>query len=628
MKRRITALLLAIVLTISLATVAAAASSPFKDVSSEDWYSDYVTRAHAKGLIEGVSSSQFLPGETLTLASTAALAARVYQLYNNGSVTLKNGVGVWYSSYVDFAESKGILKAADYNGRWEQTATRRDFVAMLYRALPVSEYSVINDVDDNMIPDVKVSDAYGPEIYAFYRAGILTGSGESHAFHPESGVTRAEAAAVLVRLFEPAFRSSVTLTAPEPTPAPAPSPKPASASEPTPAPEPTPVPEPTPEPTPEPAPEPTPATTTTAATAASADPAYVPTVYIYDKANEGTYLIQSASSGTVLGAASLVSGGNIYLCSPSSEDVIPFSLVQASGKDWYCFRVQGYNTMSLNQYGTAPKSGSNVTLWSNSGSSSQGWYLRLTSGGYVIHSAYDDSLVLTEKSGNVLLRTYTEGDPHQLWILPLSNASVSVSKTSATTATPTTTTTTTTTTTPASTTTATTTTTTPASTTTTAPAAVASIAKSDLPTTAGAFTDTQMAKIINAVGVQKGDSTKTSMCAAVTLCYINYWKTGVVLHPVDVGGTNAKWFLLGGQGNGFDSDEALISRIKKELDRGAPCILHTFSPTGQHWVLFYRYTGAGDDMSDFWVADPWNGVCKPFADTVYTIHSDRRLVTF
>ncbi len=606
MKRRITALVLALVLTISLATGAAAAGSPFKDVSSEDWYSDYVTRAHAKGLIEGVSSTHFHPGETLSLAATAALAARVYQLYNNGSVTLKNGVGVWYSSYVDYAETRGILKAADYNSRWEQTATRRDFVAILYKTLPASEYTVINNVEDNMIPDVKITDPNGPEIYAFYRAGILTGSGDSHAFYPESGITRAEAAAVLVRLFEPVFRSSVTLTAPEPEPEP----------EPEPAPAPAPAPAPEPEPTPAPAPAPAETTAPSTATTTAAASAYVPAVYVYDHANEGTYLIQSASSGTVLGAATLVSGANIYLCSPSSEDVIPVSLVQAPGKDWYCFRVNGYNTMSLNQYGTAPKNGANVTLWSNSGSSSQGWYFRLTSGGYVIHSAYDDSLVLTEKNGNVLLRTYTEGDPHQLWILPLSSAKVSISKTSATTtmATPTST--------------GTTTSTSTSTTTTTAPATVASIAKSNLPTTAGAFTDTQMARIINAVGVQKGDSTKTSMCAAVTLCYINYWKTGVVLHPVDVGGTNAKWFLLGGQGNGFDSDQAVIARIKKELDRGAPCILHCFSPTGQHWVLFYRYTGAGDDMSDFWVADPWNGVCKPFADTVYTIHSDRRLVTF
>ena len=64
---------------------------------------------------------------------------------------------------------------------------------------------------DNAIPDVKTTDKFAPEIYEFYRAGILTGSDVKGAFHADSTIKRSEAAAILLRMFEEAARKSIAL---------------------------------------------------------------------------------------------------------------------------------------------------------------------------------------------------------------------------------------------------------------------------------------------------------------------------------------------------------------------------------------------------------------------------------
>lgn len=54
-------------------------------------------------------------------------------------------------------------------------------------------------------------DAYSAEIYAFYRAGILTGSDAAGTFHAASNIRRSEAAAILNRMFDALTRQRLTL---------------------------------------------------------------------------------------------------------------------------------------------------------------------------------------------------------------------------------------------------------------------------------------------------------------------------------------------------------------------------------------------------------------------------------
>lgn len=223
MKKRTLSLALALVMCFGLSVPAFAAETfPFTDVTDGIWYRDDVAAAYATGLLNGATTTRFNPTGHLTLAQAVTLAARLHQYAAEGKVTLANGADVWYSTFVTYAKSNGIIDDS-YDGRWDQDATRAEMVKILYRALPAGRYQEINDVEDNAIPDVTLDCAYGKEVYALYRAGILTGSQSTSQnvinadgfFRPQDTIARSEVAAILNRMLNPGQRKQFTLALPE-----------------------------------------------------------------------------------------------------------------------------------------------------------------------------------------------------------------------------------------------------------------------------------------------------------------------------------------------------------------------------------------------------------------------------
>ena len=185
---------------------------PFADVPSDSWYYSSVKAAWENDLIDGVTANEFKPNATLTVAQTIKLAAALHQLDRTGEVILKNGGANWYDSYVNYAVVNGIIEKdyANYtDAQMNAPVTRGEFVHIFHGA--EEAYKAINTVADNAIPDVKTTDKFAPEIYEFYRAGILTGSDVKGTFHADSTIKRSEAAAILLRMFESAERKSITL---------------------------------------------------------------------------------------------------------------------------------------------------------------------------------------------------------------------------------------------------------------------------------------------------------------------------------------------------------------------------------------------------------------------------------
>ena len=185
---------------------------PFADVPSDSWYYSSVKAAWENGLIDGVTANEFKPNATLTVAQTIKLAAALHQLDRTGEVSLKNSGANWYDSYVSYAVTNGIIEKdyANYTkAQMNAPVTRGEFVHIFHGA--EEAYKAINTVADNAIPDVKATDKFAPEIYEFYRAGILTGSDAKGTFHSASTIKRSEAAAILLRMFEASARKSIIL---------------------------------------------------------------------------------------------------------------------------------------------------------------------------------------------------------------------------------------------------------------------------------------------------------------------------------------------------------------------------------------------------------------------------------
>ena len=183
---------------------------PFYDVDSNDWFYEPVKSAWANELIDGVTARYYMPDNTLTVAQAVKLAAALHQKQSVGFVTLQNGGTHWYDNYVNYAVANGLIEAAYQSKSAEAMnapVTRAEFVHILSKTLVGAKQ--LNTV--NSIPDVKAGDAYADEIFAFYRAGILTGSDRLGTFHPESSLKRSEAAAILVRLYDATQRQYITL---------------------------------------------------------------------------------------------------------------------------------------------------------------------------------------------------------------------------------------------------------------------------------------------------------------------------------------------------------------------------------------------------------------------------------
>ena len=177
---------------------------PFYDVDSNDWFYESVKSAWEQELIDGVTARYYMPDNTLTVAQAIKLAAALHQKQSVGFVTLQNGGAHWYDNYVNYAVANSLIEAAYQSKSAEdmnKAVTRAEFVHILSKLLNAGTINTVNN-----IPDVKSGDAYADEIFAFYRAGILTGSDRLGTFHPESSLKRSEAAAILVRLYDTGAR--------------------------------------------------------------------------------------------------------------------------------------------------------------------------------------------------------------------------------------------------------------------------------------------------------------------------------------------------------------------------------------------------------------------------------------
>lgn len=189
--------------------------SPFTDVLPNSWFFNDVITATEKGLINGKTAATYEPRSSLTVAEAIKLAACLHQLHHDGAVTLKNSdTSPWYQSYVDYAKKNSIIDGAYAN--YTENITRSEFIHIFFHALPASEFAPINTIPDGAIPDVAPTDTYADEIYAFYRAGIVTGYTNTqgipeHAFGADTTIARSEVAAVLTRMYDASARQAVAL---------------------------------------------------------------------------------------------------------------------------------------------------------------------------------------------------------------------------------------------------------------------------------------------------------------------------------------------------------------------------------------------------------------------------------
>lgn len=204
--KRVTAILLCLVLSCSLLPVTGlAASHPFQDVPSSHWANSAVAYVYDNNLMNGTGSNTFTPNGTLTRAMFVTILGRmdgVNTASYPGTSFSDVPTGQWYSPYVAWASSQGIVTGTG-NGRFSPNSpvTREQMAAMIARYVEASGIH-LPDADN---PASSFKDAASVSSWArdglelMRRTGILSGYADG-TFGPKKTATRAEAAAIFMRL--------------------------------------------------------------------------------------------------------------------------------------------------------------------------------------------------------------------------------------------------------------------------------------------------------------------------------------------------------------------------------------------------------------------------------------------
>lgn len=179
-------------------------SLPFSDVSRGQWFYDYVAWAYNTGLMEGVSAGRFAPNSTTTRAMVVTI---IYRLAGSPGVSGTSDftdvpAGAWYSDAVTWAAKRGIVEgmtATTFDPN--DAVTREELAAMLYRYAQHKGYDTSAAENTNIL---SYNDAGSISEYAFEALqwacgeGIINGTGGG-SLEPGGSATRAQLAAMLYR---------------------------------------------------------------------------------------------------------------------------------------------------------------------------------------------------------------------------------------------------------------------------------------------------------------------------------------------------------------------------------------------------------------------------------------------
>jgi hypothetical protein len=165
----------------------------FTDVSESDWFYADVAFVRERGLMKGVSLTEFAPQTSLTRAMLVTILAR------NAGIDTTDGE-TWYSKAIEWGIASGITDGTNPNG----DITREQFATMLYRyavqelRIENGELRITNGDVSGYADAGQISDwAYDAMAWAV-SAGIITGY-PNGMVNPGGHATRAESAVMLHR---------------------------------------------------------------------------------------------------------------------------------------------------------------------------------------------------------------------------------------------------------------------------------------------------------------------------------------------------------------------------------------------------------------------------------------------
>ena len=175
---------------------------PFHDVTEGDWFYDAVRYAYETGLMDGVGDNLFAPNSQTTRAQLVTILYRLAGEPEPGGDSGFSDVaaGIWYTDAVAWAAENGIVNGvSDTEFAPGDDITREQLAAILYRYAACQGYDVSQRADLSGFGDASSIRPYAQEALSWAHAQGLVLGFEDGSLRPQGTASRAQIAAVLMR---------------------------------------------------------------------------------------------------------------------------------------------------------------------------------------------------------------------------------------------------------------------------------------------------------------------------------------------------------------------------------------------------------------------------------------------
>ena len=180
----------------------AEAPLPFPDVTEGDWFYDAVRYAYETGLMDGVEDNLFAPNSETTRAQLVTILYRLAgQPAVSGNLPFTDvESGTWYTDAVAWAAQNGIVNGvSDTEFAPGDDITREQLAVILYRYAAYQGYDVSQRADLSGFGDASSISDYAQEALSWAHAQGLVLGFEDGSLRPQGTASRAQIAAVLMR---------------------------------------------------------------------------------------------------------------------------------------------------------------------------------------------------------------------------------------------------------------------------------------------------------------------------------------------------------------------------------------------------------------------------------------------
>jgi hypothetical protein len=184
----------------------------FEDIAEYGWAQREIRMLAARGVIQGVSDTEYNPDQDVTRGEFITLLVRTLGLSAPIEGTFSDiAKSDFYYEPAAIARALGIASGSDGNQfNPSESITRQDMMVLVSRALahggqvePAEDHSALNDYSDNS----GISNYALSHVASLVEAGIIVGS--NNQIYPQETTSRAEAAVLMHRLVSSTLHTAI-----------------------------------------------------------------------------------------------------------------------------------------------------------------------------------------------------------------------------------------------------------------------------------------------------------------------------------------------------------------------------------------------------------------------------------